>query len=285
MLLLFNNKSPNSVIHTEIESNQNIEGALRRVLGEKNWEVSSGGDSDVNELQKEVLEKDRKIAELNKQLTQSSGNEGASNHGDSGDLLSKISELEARLLEYEIIEDDIADLSLYKTENEKLKEELARLKALAGETMVEPEEPEAEDVVVEEEAEQENEIAQAEEETVAATPPPVVEEKVVEKIQPADLVAEFEKVVNNQSDLEDDSDFGQVDAKEDNQVESNVTTLDSANPGKVMVKEEEDSSKGQVASANGGEDEIHPKLRDVNPDSKEEAEVFISELKSLKKGT
>ncbi len=30
---------------------------------------------------------------------------------------------------------------------------------------------------------------------------------------------------------------------------------------------------------------IHPKLKDVKPDSKEEAEVFIADLKSLKKGS
>lgn len=41
--------------------------------------------------------------------------------------IDKVQELEARLKEYEILEDDIADLSLYKEENTRLKTELQKL--------------------------------------------------------------------------------------------------------------------------------------------------------------
>jgi len=48
---------------------------------------------------------------------------------DVSALQAKLVELQAKLAEYEIIEDDIADLSMYKEENKKLKAELATLKA------------------------------------------------------------------------------------------------------------------------------------------------------------
>jgi len=44
-------------------------------------------------------------------------------------LNGKVEELQARLAEYEIIEDDIADLSMFKDENRKLKDEVESLKA------------------------------------------------------------------------------------------------------------------------------------------------------------
>jgi hypothetical protein len=47
-------------------------------------------------------------------------------------LNGRIKELEARLAEYELLEDDIADLSLYKEENARLRTELDRLKGGSG---------------------------------------------------------------------------------------------------------------------------------------------------------
>ncbi len=47
-------------------------------------------------------------------------------------LRAQIRELEARLAEYAIIEDDIADLSLYKEENQRMKSELDDLRKRAG---------------------------------------------------------------------------------------------------------------------------------------------------------
>lgn len=48
---------------------------------------------------------------------------------DAGNLAERIKELEAKLAEYEILEDDIADLSLYKEENSRLKAELDGIRA------------------------------------------------------------------------------------------------------------------------------------------------------------
>ncbi len=311
MLLLFNNKGPSNIVRSEIEGSENIEGALRRVLGEKNWSPdkasSAPGSEKVDELEKEVLEKDRKIAELNKQLTQSSGSGGDSGGGemsaaaaagvnDNSDLLAKISELEERLMEYEIIEDDIADLSLYKTENEKLKEELERLKALAGgeQSVVEGEkEQEVNEVAPEEPQEEDSqEVEQSEPEVESAEPeaeaqPEEDEEPPPKKVQPADLVAEFEKVVNNQVELDEEGDSGSVQMRDSESGDSGVQGPKEEGAGTVTMKDTETSKE---SSSMGNEDlkneiKIHPKLRNVDPDSKEEAEVFITELKSLKKGS
>lgn len=68
------------------------------------------------------------------------------------DQLKRIEELEAKLAEYEILEDDIADLSLYKEENARLKAELDSVKgggAPPAETPAEPSTAGKEDLVAE----------------------------------------------------------------------------------------------------------------------------------------
>ncbi|WP_413586893.1 hypothetical protein [Bdellovibrio sp. HCB274] len=73
---------------------------------------------------------EKKVAEL-----QVSGEANAAGGGaapaaavDTSELDNKIKDLEARLAEYEIISEDIADLSRYKEENEQLKTEITGLK-------------------------------------------------------------------------------------------------------------------------------------------------------------
>ena len=78
---------------------------------------------------------------------------GGGDAGGSKEHLERISELEAKLAEYEVLEDDIADLSLYKEENARLKTELDRLKGggapSAEEAAEVPEPEESEDLVKE----------------------------------------------------------------------------------------------------------------------------------------
>ncbi len=258
LLLVYTQKSPESVVKSEVAGADNIEGALRRVLGEKSWvgTQTGGGESSarLGELESEVLEKDRTIAELNKQLTQGGGGAG----GDDSELMARINDLEARLQEYEIIEDDIADLSLYKTENDKLKEELARLKAQAGMEVDSAEEAEPEIRVSAPEAAAPEESSVADDTTNSSESPEPFTKPAGSKVEAADLVAEFEKVVNNQEMVGGGDDAGEV-----------------------SVADEPDVSPGAVSMA--ATPEVHPKLKDVPPDSKEEAEIFINELKSLKK--
>ena len=297
-LLMSNFKSPESVVMNEVNSGENIEGALRRVLGEKNWPTASEEDADSGEssggvsseklaqMEKEVLLKDKEIAELHKQITQGvSGQEDVEDN--SAELMSKIDELEARLLEYEIIEDDIADLSLYKAENEKLKSELESLQAKGGAPVEAP----TEEPVVEEEPQEEPvaEAAPAPEPIVESEPEP--EEEVVAKSDQTweetedygetgrDLVAEFEKVVNNKDAIvgdtvEVESSLEELEA--DLEPEAPSAGDVTVSEGKVVEKSLEET--GSVAVVN-------PKLKDIKPDSKEEAEVFINDLKAIKKGS
>ncbi len=286
LLLLMSQKSPDSVVKSEIGGTDNVEGALRRVLGEQRWlQAGAGGtgtgaavdELKLSELESEVLEKDRKIAELNKKLTQGGAQEGGDSGSaeDNSELLERLAEMEARLQEYEIIEDDIADLSLYKTENEKLKSEIADLKSKIGgasEAPVEDPTPIVEEAPVE-----------AIEEPVER----VVEEEESEGVDGADLVAEFEKVVNSQSELETDEPSSKVSIKGDVQPGSVVVTgVGDSGPRGQEVKDDKAQGSVQVKADKAEEEAqpmpVHPKLENVDPDSKEEAEVFISELKSLK---
>lgn len=133
--------------------NSAIEGAMKKVLTERGIQnvgaaagaSASGTDTsavsvDALELKKTLTEKEAKISALmsdldtlKAQLESSasvSPNGGPAADGvDVGALQAKLAELQAKLAEYEIIEDDIADLSLFKEENKKLKAELATLKA------------------------------------------------------------------------------------------------------------------------------------------------------------
>jgi hypothetical protein len=57
---------------------------------------------------------------------------GGSGNQEKAKLEEKIKDLESRLAEYEIISEDIADLSRYKDENVKLKKEIEMLKSNGG---------------------------------------------------------------------------------------------------------------------------------------------------------
>ncbi len=85
--------------------------------------AATAGSTEVLALKKELEERATVIEALKKQVSSAQSNDGA-----SAELLAKIKDLEGKLAEYEIIEDDIADLSHYKEENARLKTELEQLK-------------------------------------------------------------------------------------------------------------------------------------------------------------
>ncbi len=89
--------------------------------------VSPEAAAQMDKLKTEMLAKEKKIQELSAQLTQAVS-QPASAGVDSSGLEARIKELEARLAEYDIISEDIADLSRYKDENERIKTELASLR-------------------------------------------------------------------------------------------------------------------------------------------------------------
>ncbi|MBX3023225.1 MAG: hypothetical protein KF799_16240 [Bdellovibrionales bacterium] len=78
-------------------------------------------DAQVQSLKKDLASREEEIAQLKAA--------GPSKAGEDATALStRIKELEAKLAEYEILEDDIADLSLYKEENTRLRAELEKVK-------------------------------------------------------------------------------------------------------------------------------------------------------------
>lgn len=131
-----------------------LEGAMKKVLADKSIQgalMSSGAGAssetddgqslaEAQELKKALHEKEARIAALMTDIeslkaaaesAQPTADGGVSVPGvDIRALQIKLADLQAKLAEYEIIEDDIADLSMYKEENKKLKAELATLKAV-----------------------------------------------------------------------------------------------------------------------------------------------------------
>lgn len=142
----------------EVADLKAIEGAMRRVLQSQPVNVVAGArlpasaneQSENTEDQQsetagksgqasseDLTERDAKIEELSKDLEAA---RAALNAADGEDpakialreeitgLTTKMEEMSARLAEYEIIEDDIADLSMFKDENASLKKEVETLK-------------------------------------------------------------------------------------------------------------------------------------------------------------
>ncbi len=98
-------------------------------LDKLNSQDMSQVEGQVQTLRAELKERE---AEINRLRDSSAGGDPAANAKAAEEvsaLNSRISELEARLAEYAILEDDIADLSLFKDENERLRAEVDRLKA------------------------------------------------------------------------------------------------------------------------------------------------------------
>lgn len=80
---------------------------------------------ELERAKSEIVEREKAVQELKAQLVQVSNQaQQAAAGGGSSELQARIKELEARLAEYDIISEDIADLSRYKEENEKLKAQL-----------------------------------------------------------------------------------------------------------------------------------------------------------------
>lgn len=124
-------------------SDRVVAGAVATVSGETGSGVVGGGASDAA-LQAALSDREAKIVALMADLdalkahvdshgapVASGGSGDGADSGELNSLKARVSELQAKLAEYEIIEDDIADLSLFKDENKKLKDEVERLKAAA----------------------------------------------------------------------------------------------------------------------------------------------------------
>lgn len=106
-------------------------------------EMAGESAAEVSQLRLSLNESHKKIEALQNQLKESqasaaaassaakapAGESGGMSSAEKDELSGKVRDLEARLAEYEIISEDIADLSRYREENDQLRKELNSLKA------------------------------------------------------------------------------------------------------------------------------------------------------------
>jgi len=84
---------------------------------------------EINKLKEELNAKAKQVEEMKTASAQNPAAAGPSlNAGEKDKLDLQIKELQAKLSEYEIISEDIADLSFYKEQNARLTKELENLK-------------------------------------------------------------------------------------------------------------------------------------------------------------
>ena len=93
-------------------------------------------DAEVSKLRAELADRNVLVEQLQKAATTADGSSlPAISLEEKRAWEDKTKHLELRLAEYEIISEDIADLSFYKEENAKLKAELAALRESMGQTV------------------------------------------------------------------------------------------------------------------------------------------------------
>ncbi|MEZ0393297.1 MAG: hypothetical protein ACAH59_13845 [Pseudobdellovibrionaceae bacterium] len=185
--------------------------------------------SEIANLKTDLQSKQQQIETLN--AAAASATAGPASSGLSGEDKSKLEaqlrELQAKLSEYEIISEDIADLSFYKEQNVKLQKELEALKAGGGSATAAaaapaaavetapppPPAPKPEPEIVGKSVESAA-VEAAPAVAEAATPPPAAASETVSTTVDNDLMAEFDAAVENQkpkTEAEATVDLGQMD--------------------------------------------------------------------------
>jgi hypothetical protein len=129
-----------------------IETALKRVLASQSYAAEQAADAADGtapapvvrvetdpKLVQALKDRDAKIKQMEAELEQTRSiaaamaapteSAGGVDPAKLVELEEKLTELKSRLAEYEIIEDDIADLSIYKEENAKLKKSIEDMRA------------------------------------------------------------------------------------------------------------------------------------------------------------
>ena len=101
---------------------------------------SSSTVAELEALKKDLAEKEKLLIQVRNEAAKAAANASSASAGavaaasnnSAIKLETKIKDLEARLAEYEIISEDIADLSFYKEENSRLQNELSTRRASGG---------------------------------------------------------------------------------------------------------------------------------------------------------
>lgn len=116
-----------------------LEATLKQVIEKAGQVPVAGGNSEesqrlaaeISNLKTELEVKKKQIEEMSSAGAGAAPAAGISSE-EKASLEGKLKELEAKLAEYEIISEDIADLSFYKEQNIKLQKEIETLKSGAG---------------------------------------------------------------------------------------------------------------------------------------------------------
>lgn len=155
-------------------------GALKYSGNQSNQSSESDqmNSGSLEQIMRELAQKDAEIEVLKQTQSQSSSVVEKAIKVDVSGYVEKIRDLEGKLKEYEIIEDDIADLSHFKEENAKLKK---KIEELGGSVTVDSSAPEA---------------VEKSKPSVVSTDPISIPIPLPEKGE--DLVAEFAAAVDEQ---------------------------------------------------------------------------------------
>jgi DNA repair exonuclease SbcCD ATPase subunit len=183
-------------------------GTSNEELNQKSAEIASLKQTvsdrgrQISELEARLNEADHMLAEARK----SSGGD-ANLQKDLTKLTSERNDLRERLKEYEIIEEDLANLKRLQQENEQLKAELSALKKGGSAPAPAPKAETIPDIVPESDVDLEAEMAAAIQESRAPAPPPPAPEPVQaaglddipevegEQKSAEELLSEFEKML------------------------------------------------------------------------------------------
>ncbi len=113
-------------LNARLSDKEKIVLELEKKLQNMRAQLEASGDDATLELQKQLDAANARIAELEALLAQQpSGGGDPEVQAKLDEVTQERDELKERLAEYEIIEDDIANLKKYKQENEQLKKSLA----------------------------------------------------------------------------------------------------------------------------------------------------------------
>lgn len=151
-LLVMGFHSPRDFAMGDLGPADRIEGVLRRILSEQQWpkSTSSGVEVDadqlamfrdqIDQLEKDLIEKQNLIEKIQSTHGADTANTTAAGETpDTSELKQKVKDLEEKLAEYAVIEEDIADLSKYRQENEELRNKITQVSGVpAAEAVVMP---------------------------------------------------------------------------------------------------------------------------------------------------
>lgn len=185
-----------------------LEGTLKKILAQasqispaSNSESSQKLAEEIEALKLNLQEKQKQIEEM-KIANAASGSAPVTEMSDGSreKIEEQLKELQAKLSEYEIISEDIADLSLYKEQNVKLQQEVAALKERQGSapTASPPAASAAEPMAAETPPVVEPLPAEPMAEAPAAAVPPPPPAPVIENVVDDDLMAAFGAAVEKQ---------------------------------------------------------------------------------------